>query len=178
MFVIAAEGEKTEPEYFQMLNSVKAVVHFKCLKNIHGSSPLQILKIIKTHLKEKGLKKNDEAWLVVDKDDWETESLLQLFNWSKEKNNYNFALSNPKFEYWLLLHFEDGSGISSSQDCTNRLKRYLPNYNKGIPTNIIKPKIQNAINRAKQKDRQPCEDWPRQHGSTVYRLVKKLYLID
>jgi len=133
---------------------------------------------MKKHLKEKGLKKNDEAWLVVDKDDWETEPLLQLFNWSKEKDNYNFALSNPKFEYWLLLHFEDGSGISSSQDCTNRLKQYLPNYNKGIPANISKPKIQNAITRAKQKDSPPCEDWPRQHGSTVYRLVEKLYLID
>lgn len=177
MFIIAAEGEKTEPEYFQMLNSVKAVVHFKCLKNIHGSSPLQILKVMKRYIIDTGLKKTDEAWLVVDKDDWVTNHLQQLFDWSQERDHYNFALSNPKFEYWLLLHFEDGNGIASSQDCTIRLKQYLPNYDKGMPTNVIKPKIQEAINRAKQKDRPPCEDWPKQNGSTVYRLVEKLYSI-
>jgi hypothetical protein len=124
------------------------------------------------------LKKSDEAWLVVDMDSWENEHLLELFNWSKEKDHYNFALSNPKFEYWLLLHFEDGNGISTSSECTNRLKQYLPNYNKGIPINTIKPKIQDAITRAKLKDNPPCEDWPRQKGSTVYRLVEKLYLIE
>jgi hypothetical protein len=43
-----------------------------------------------------------------------------------------FALSNPKFEYWLLLHFNDGTGIASSRDCSDRLKRHLPGYDKGI----------------------------------------------
>lgn len=98
MFIIADEGEKTEPEYFQMLNSVKAVVHFKCLKNIHGSSPLQILKVMKRYIIDTGLKKTDEVWLVVDKDDWVTNHLQQLFEWSQERDHYNFALSNPKFE--------------------------------------------------------------------------------
>ena len=69
-----------------------------------------------------GLKKSDEAWLVVDKDQWTDEQLSQLHQWSLKAKNYGFALSNPKFEFWLLLHFEDGSGVSSSQICSQKLE--------------------------------------------------------
>lgn len=58
------------------------------------------------HLESEGLKSSDEAWLVVDKDQWTEEQLRQLHQWSLQQANYGFALSNPKFEYWLLLHFE------------------------------------------------------------------------
>jgi len=84
-------------------------------------------------------------------------------------------MSNPKFEYWLLLHFEDGSGVRSSGDCSERLKKYLPNYNKGIDIKRITPeRILEAIYRAEKRDSPPCMDWPRGVGTTVYRLVKSL----
>lgn len=83
------------------------------------------------HLEHEGLKSSDEAWLVVDKDQWTDEQLTQLHQWSLQQENYGFALSNPKFEYWLLLHFEDGTGVTSSRDCTERLKRWIPEYDKG-----------------------------------------------
>ena len=67
------------------------------------------------HLESEGLKPSDEAWLVVDKDQWTDEQLTQLHQWSLQQENYGFALSNPKFEYWLLLHFEDGTGIILSR---------------------------------------------------------------
>lgn len=34
--------------------------------------------------------------------------------WLKGASNRGFALSNPKFEYWLLLHFEDGAGVGTT----------------------------------------------------------------
>jgi hypothetical protein len=74
------------------------------------------------YLRQESLKKSDEAWLVVDKDQWSNEQLEQLLRWAQGSDNYGFALSNPKFEYWLLLHFEDGEGISSSRACLERLK--------------------------------------------------------
>ena len=54
---------------------------------------------MKKHLEKEGLKKTDEAWLVVDKDQWSDEHLFQLHQWSQQKENYGFALSNPKFEF-------------------------------------------------------------------------------
>lgn len=176
LFVIAVEGAKTEPMYFAIFNGEKSVIHVNCLKGTNESSPPQVLTRMKKHLRQEGLKPSDEAWLVVDKDQWTDAQLVQLHAWAQERANYGFALSNPKFEYWLLLHFEAGTGISSSQDCSNRLKRYLPGYDKGIDARAIsRQAIADAIGRARQRDNPPCTDWPRAFGgTTVYRLVENM----
>jgi hypothetical protein len=176
LFVIAVEGAKTEPQYFATLNNQQSVIRVNCLKGKHDSSPPQVLRRMQDHLKKEALKKSDEAWLVVDKDQWTDGQLAQLNGWSQAADNYGLALSNPKFEYWLLLHFEDGTGIASSQDCSDRLKRYLPDYDKGIdPRKFPRQTIDEAIRRAKQRDNPPCPDWPRSMGSiTVYRLAENI----
>ena len=175
LFIIASEGVKTEPRYFALFNNQQSVIKVTCLRGKSESSPPQVLKRMTKHLKQESLKKSDQAWLVVDKDHWTDEQLQQLHAWAQSCENYGFVLSNPKFEYWLLLHFEDGAGVSSSHACSDRLKRYLPNYNKDIDPGKISPEmISNAIQRAKQRDNPPCSDWPRSIGSTVYRLVERL----
>jgi len=176
MFVIAAEGVKTEPQYFALLNDLHAVIHVTCLKDKYNSAPPQVLKRMTKYLKEQGLLKTDEAWLVVDKDSWTDSQLQELHQWSQEAQNHGFALSNPSFEYWLLLHFEDGNGISSTRDCSDRLRRYIPDYDKTINARkITKGMIQDAISRAQYRDTPPCDDWPHNMGSTVYRLVKRIF---
>lgn len=172
LFVIAVEGEKTEPQYFSIFKNQRSMIHVKCLSSKHKSSAPQVLKRMHDFLKQQELRKEDEAWLVVDKDQNSDEKLLDLLKWSNEKENYGFALSNPKFEYWLLLHFEDGSGVSSSRDCSDRLNRYLPGYDKSINVSkFTRDRIAEAIRRALQRDNPPCQDWPKSNGTTVYRLV-------
>ena len=174
LFIIAAEGIKTERQYFALFNGRNSVVHVRCLTQNQGSAPVQVLKQMQEYLEEFNLRDNDQAWLVVDKDQWTDEQLAQLFEWSEKEDNFGFALSNPKFEYWLLLHFDDGSGATTPQRCTAQLKRHLPNYDKSIERRKFTPAaIQNAIARAKQVDSPPCCDWPRTPpGTTVYRLVE------
>ncbi len=175
IFILAVEGARTEPEYFAIFNSEQSLIRVNCLKGQGESAPPQVLKRMESHLRREGLKKSDEAWLVVDKDQWSDEQLTQLHQWSLGHENYGFALTNPKFEFWLLLHFEDGSGVSGSRDCSDRLKRYLPEYDKGIdPKRFTSEMIAEAIQRAKQRDTPPCGDWPRRVGSTVYRLVENI----
>jgi hypothetical protein len=175
LYVISAEGKKTEPLYFAMFNSEHSVIHVECLNPKGGSSPDKVLKRVQDYIRNNSLKKTDEAWLVVDKDEWTDAQLSELYKWSKSKDNYGFALSNPKFEYWLLLHFEDGCGIGSSAQCSERLKRYLPDYDKGInPRKFTKDSITSAVSRAERRDNPPCDDWPRSTGTTVYHLVKAL----
>ncbi|MCX6345718.1 MAG: RloB family protein [Armatimonadetes bacterium] len=175
LFLIAAEGGKTEPQYFGVFNDQQSVIRVTCFKGKH-SSPIDVMKQMKERLKEEKLLPSDEAWLVVDKDNWTDEQLHQLFEWSCAKGNYGFALSNPKFEYWLLLHFEDGNGITSSRVCSERLKRHLPEYGKGInASTFTQDKIEAAIARAKLRDSPRCLDWPRTFGcTTVYRLVENI----
>ena len=175
LFLIATEGVKTEPQYFAIFNDPDSVVHVKWLRSKHHS-PTHVLKHMEDRLRRENLLASDEAWLVVDKDQWRDEDLAQLHRWSQGADNYGFALSNPRFEYWLLLHFEDGTQIGSSRECSIRLKKYLPGYDKNIDIRKIKPDmIKDAILRAKVRDNPPCVDWPRQFGSTtVYKLVENI----
>jgi len=175
MYVIASEGTQTEPIYFGMFNNNENTIHVKSLKGKHKSAPKHVLSRMKNYIRNEGLKKTDEAWLIVDSDQWPDPDLKILYDWSCSQGHYGLAVSNPKFEYWLLLHFEDGTGISTSSQCTRRLKSYLPNFGKScIDEAKVKPGVQEAINRAILKDSPPCTDWPHTTGTTVYMLVKKL----
>ena len=175
MFVLATEGTKTEVRYFSIFNNRNTVVHIEFLKKRGDSAPLQVLARMKNHLRKESLRDSDEAWLVVDKDQWTDDQLSELHEWAQEADNYGFALSNPKFEFWLLLHFEDGSGVSNSQTCSKRLERYLPEYDKDINMRKISDDmIEKAVERAKRRDTPACHDWPKDTGTTVYRLVENI----
>jgi len=174
LFIISTEGTKTEPEYFQHFNS-EAVIQVKPLKGDNKTSPKAVLQRMERHLKNECLRKSDEAWLVIDKDEWTDDQLLDLHTWSKNNKKYGLAVSNPKFEYWLLLHFEEGTKIKSITEVTERLKRKIPNYEKSINMKKInRAMIDKAIERAKKIDTPKCEKWPATWGSTVYRLVEKI----
>ena len=96
MFVLATEGRKTESQYFEIFKDRNLVVHIEFLKRKGGSAPPQVLKRMRTYLKRKSLKNSDEAWLVVDKDQWKDYQLSRLHEWAQEADNYGLALSNPK----------------------------------------------------------------------------------
>ncbi len=61
IFVIAAEGEKTEPQYFAIFNDLQLVIRVNCLKGRHDSSPPQVLKRMKDYLRREKLRHSDEA---------------------------------------------------------------------------------------------------------------------
>ena len=182
VFILAVEGEKTEPLYFDIFNDEKTALHVYCLEGKHESSPPQVMQRMIRHLKEKerSLKKTDEAWLVVDKDQWTNQQLSSLHRWASQGRTQGpkrgLALSNPSFEYWILLHFKDGKSINSSRQCIQQLKKYLPEYEKSIePRAFTEKMIREAVERARKRDTPPCVDWPRNPGSTtVYRLVENI----
>ena len=117
----------------------------------------------------------DEAWLVVDRDEWSEKDLAVLFAWSQESENYEIALSNPKFEYWLLLHFENATSSLSSSQCSNKLRIHMPKYDERLRSSQINlASINMAVKRAQKQDNPPCDTWPTTTGTTVYRLVERI----
>ncbi len=80
IFILAVEGIKTEPQYFAVFNDQNSVIRVNCLKGKHDSSPPQVLARMENHLKKEGLKKSDEAWLVVDKDQWTDDNCHSCIN--------------------------------------------------------------------------------------------------
>lgn len=176
MFVLSLEGSNTERQYFDRLNKMNSSVVISCLPGGTASSPNKVLARMKKYLERKDYKHPYEAWIVIDKDQWTDKQLQQLHDWQNEKDNYGFALSNPKFEYWLLLHFEDGKGMSSTKHCDDRLEKHLPNYKKSDISShkFTQENIKTAINHARKYDTPPCLKWPQNNGTTVYKVVEKI----
>jgi hypothetical protein len=180
IFLIAVEGAKTEPAYFRLLNESNSVIDIRCVRGAHESSPPQVLDHLTREINRTTLKKTDEAWLVVDKDSWTDDQLRPLYAWSQETDNHRFkrgfALSNPNFEYWLLLHFENGTRVSSPRKCSERLRYHIPDYNKDIDRTKYTPeRVRIAIQRAKQRYNGEDSNWTKAVGSTtVYKLVEKI----
>jgi hypothetical protein len=67
MFVIVAEGTVTEQGYFSLLNE-EFIVRVKCLRNRSNLHPKAALRRVREYVRKEGLKRTDEAWIVVDKD--------------------------------------------------------------------------------------------------------------
>lgn len=174
-FIIAGEGSVTEKQYFNMLKG-NALVLIEVLPHANKSAPRYLLKTIERKLCKSKLRDGDEAWCVCDTDKWTDEQLDELHEWSKQSENYGLAVSNPNFEFWLLLHFEDGNKVKTSGDCKVRLEKHLSRNGKSIDTRKFKEeKVAIAIERAKNRDRPPCESYPKsQKQTTVYRLVEKI----
>jgi hypothetical protein len=174
VFVLATEGRKTEPAYFDLFRSQPGI-HITHLPTGGASSPTSLLQAMRRYLRDNALRGRDEAWIIVDTDSWTAEQLQAVHDWSREASRHGLAVSNPMFEYWLLLHFEDGNDIVSARACLQRLVRHLPEYDKGaLPGTKIRAGIDKAVERARRRDTPPRDDWPHQTGTTVYRLVERL----
>jgi len=180
-YVICVEGRVTEKEYFRIFKCQDATIDIQIINNKSKSHPKYVFDKLKEYLANNELKpsKLNKAWMVIDRDpgDRSEAQLSQVFN-DCLKHNYNFALSNPCFELWILFHFLNPSSgeVNTAKKCRDRLKIVLPNYAKNnVEINKLRSKIKFAIETAKIKDNPPCEDWPRKVGTTVYKLVEKLY---
>lgn len=177
LFVIATEGEVTEPSYFNTLfKKSQAKVKVQILKSKTQSAPAKVLKRLEGFLADHDIRKTDEAWLVVDRDQWSPQDLQQLCEWTDKATNRCLALSNPCFELWLLLHFEDGRAATDLKEIKKRLAKHLPHFEKEISVNTFNFSMaREAVERAKASDKPPCKTWPEKPAcTTVYRLVEKL----
>ena len=170
IILIACEGSKSEPQYFKMFNSQENFT-IKTFPHSTKSSPKHVLRRIREKIKKAGLHPDDQAWIVVDRDDWPEKDIDALYAWSQKSKQYGFALSNPDFEFWLLLHLEKVNPPFAN--CKHLLQRHIPDYDKGIKTDLFRDKVDQAVDQARARDNPPCKDWPRCPGvTTVYRLVE------
>ena len=127
IIVIAAEGEVTEPQYFSHLNSMSQSTVIVMVPNLgNGSDPKSVLKRMEKYLRENPLEENDEAWIVLDQDDWPEDKLKQVEEWTN-KSNRHFALSIRRFEDWLRLHVEkDPAAQKQYQDNISGKNKHIP----------------------------------------------------
>lgn len=117
LYVIASEGTETEPLYFSYLQDyvsrhqelnrlVKVEPLSRKLKNDTSSNPVHILELLDDFKKKFSLKADDELWLLVDRDRHPKAKMAQVAQRCQQKG-YEFCLTSPCIELWLLLHLKD-----------------------------------------------------------------------
>lgn len=173
IFHVFMEGTKTEPLYFEIFRSYSNV-SIKPYPSNKKNSAKQIFNRVKKFISREKPIKSDELWIMVDIDNNKKEDLHDIKEWCKKKHGRALAVSNPKFEYWLLLHFDKGDDLRGAESVVKRLEKYLPSFSK---SNLDLPKLQlaipTAILHAKAKISQ-CEDWYTDYHTTVFQLVEKI----
>lgn len=180
LLVIATEGERTEQIYFGELKTQfhKPSVHIEVLKRSEpGSSPRHVLRELEKFKKEYHLQKDDQLWMVIDRDRWTEQTLSDVAGKCIQKGFF-LAVSNPCFELWLLLHITDLPEFERDPSCKHLeelLREELGSYNKSRPdTSGLLPHIADAISRAKELDTETAARWPQDLGTRVYLLVEKI----
>ncbi len=126
-------------------------------------------------MRTEDFRKGDEAWIVVDIDTWREEELAELLAWVKSDPRHHLAISNPKFELFLVMHFERGNGCTTPQKVDAVLKRYWSRYNKRVsPTCFSLDEVKAAIDAARMKRAGYQDSIPAPGMTDVHLLVERL----
>ena len=142
-FLIVCEGDVTEPKYFTGLR-----IHFKSLVDLHfksGATPKTLVEWA-VQLKNED-SEYDEVWCVFDIDE---HPFVPEAKQQAKDNQIDVAISNPSFELWLLLHFQEQNSALHRRKVRTELKKHIPGYEKDPPRDKLIPLHKNAVQRAEK----------------------------
>lgn len=198
LYVISIAGEgKTEEQYFDGIYDLgnSDLIRIERLEKLdesdtksHPNHVIELLDERKEQWEAHGIEPN-ELWMVVDRDR-QNVSEEQLSAIIEKCNNegYNLALSNPTFEFWLLLHVTSvdtydhelllanpkATVKSKKRFIEKELSKLLGGYNKNnLHFERFEPGIKDAVLRAKKMSI-GNEVLINELGTNVCLLVEKL----
>jgi len=190
LYVIAAEGSKTEREYFNTLKDEyskkfnRKNIHLEILKRPaaqkNNSSPKFIEKMLDDFLEDNqdyNFQEYDELWLIIDTDSWELEEIRQIAERCQNDPLYYLGLNNPCFELWLILHLTDSESNVRTFVTDNNLPligRCIENSDNSNTVLSIKNCIESIRGRQRSKICKQLLNIVRQH----YRANSYAKLID
>lgn len=173
---VSAEGT-TERDYLMMDVLKGACVNVRFPENVHPHrrDPAQVLKRFVKAMRTQNFRKNDEAWILVDVDSWDESALRSLLDWEGRDPRHHVAISNPKFELFLVMHFERANGCTTPQKVDAALKKHMPRYDKRLSrTEFSREQVEAAIGNSKLKRASCKAAFPGPGMTDVHLLVEKL----
>ena len=197
LIVIASEGKDTERIYFKALAKeyTNPRVHVHILERSeneqNNSNPEHVLKQLNEYKSQYELEKDDELWLVIDKDRWTESMLSRVATECSQAVAMHMALSNPCFELWLLLHLEDASLLTPEEQkrwmenrrksknadpyLKVRLRQKMGSYHESSYDVLsLIARVEDAIMRARALDKNLNDRWPQTLGTRVYLLAESV----
>lgn len=186
--LIACEGSKTEPGYFESIRRELrlSTLNIILLPHRGRTDPRSIIDLAIENRQEmkrdKRWTKGDQAWAVFDGD----EHIEQNYdNWQSAINRANsqeihLAITNPCFEFWYLIHFRDHFAQITRNQVVTLLGEYISNYEKSMclypePLKDLTPQaMQRAERIAAQIQRNELSEYSNPCCSKLPDLVQSI----
>lgn len=179
-FLIVCEGARTEPGYFRHLrHSARLPLE---LRIESGGTPKALVERAvelkrgaerDARRRHDSALKFDEVWCVFDVDE---HPFLSEAQEQARANSIHVAISNPCFELWVLLHFQEQTASVDRHGVQRLCRQYLPRYQKDLPCEDLLPRRGLALQHA-----EALEKWQRERlneggnpSTSVHRLVERL----
>ncbi|MCY3952410.1 MAG: RloB family protein [bacterium] len=181
-FLVFCEGEKTEPAYLKALKREPAVrdvasVDIRVDEGTRGAVPLTLVEVAaKARARFSGEDGEvDEVWCVFDVE-WPRNhpNLKRALDLARERG-VRVAVSNPCFELWLALHFEDQNAWLDTAAAIRRCRTLDGASGKDLDGVTYMSHRADAARRARALDerhRRDGTDFPRDNPSSgMYRFL-------
>lgn len=151
-FLVVCEGRVTERCYFSDLRHLdRSPVS---LEIVSGAVPKTLVEIAvkRKHESTSAARRErddnlkfDEIWCVFDVDEHPNVSEAKQ---QARDNGIKVAVSNPCFELWALLHFQDQRAYIDRHNIHDLCRQYMPGYEKKLPCAELMKNYDEALARA------------------------------
>lgn len=168
--LIVCEGIVTEKRYFEHLGRAERISVQLTVKG--GGTPKALVEKA-LELKRADDDLFDEVWCVFDIDE---HPLVPEAKQQARDNGIQLAISNPCFELWALLHFQDQRAEIDRRQTQRLCRQHIAGYQKELPCDELERRHAVALDRATKLDQwQVDRDKAGGNPSTgVYVLVEKI----
>lgn len=186
--LIACEGSKTEPGYFESIRRELRLTTLQIILVPHRgkTDPRSVVDTAiekrQEMRREKSWTQGDKAWAIFDGD----EHIEQNYeNWKgaidrAKSQDVHLAITNPCFEFWYLIHFRDHFSQINRDRVVTLLKDHIPDYEKSICLyprplkDLTTQAIQRAERIAEQIQRDALDEYSNPCCSKLPDLVQSL----
>src|SRR5580658_7113157 len=179
-FLIVCEGTVTEPRYFTDVQHIeRSLIDLEIEPGgtpktlVERAAGLKRAANVKARKLKDDNQRYEEVWCVFDIDE---HPLIPEAKDQARANGIELAISNPCFELWALLHFQDQRAHIERGNLHRQCATHLPGYEKRLNYETLRSKYPDALKRAQDLDKMhDSRGTPGANPSTtVYKLVERI----
>lgn len=169
--LVVCGAEATEPAYLQGLKQARRNPAVTIKVKAKPADPDTVVRYA-AGLRVTAAGSYDEVWCVVDVDEFDLAKAVV----TARRARVNLAISNPCFEYWLLLHFEVCTApLTCYSDVAKRLRRHVPGYDKSaLDFADYASGVEAAVERALKPGHVLATEHEHNPATGVWALVQKV----
>jgi hypothetical protein len=182
LLLVVCEGEVTEPQYIRGFAQAQGANTVRLRVIAPGGDPRALVERafeLRDDAAGRAAREGDttyrydEVWCVFDVDD---HARLATARELADRMGIGLAISNPSFEFWLLLHFREHGGHLTTRRAAELLAKHIRDYQKHVRYDELSPGYADAVERAASLERRHLEAGTEggNPSTGVYRLTERI----